>query len=34
LLKSIKKTKIGSITEPILISGGILILRVGDKRVE
>ena len=34
LLKSIKKTKIGSITEPILISGGILILKVGDKRVE
>ena len=34
LLKSIKKTKIGTITEPIPISGGILILKVGDKRVE
>jgi len=34
LLKSIKKTKIGSITEPIPISGGILILKVGNKRVE
>jgi len=30
----IKKTKIGSITEPIPISGGILILKVGNKRVE
>ncbi len=34
LLKFIKKTKIGSITEPIPISGGILILKVGNKRVE
>ncbi len=34
LLKSIKKTKIGSITEPIPISGGVLILKVGNKRVE
>ena len=34
LLKSIKKTKIGSITEPIRISRGILILKVGNKRVE
>ena len=34
LVKSIKETKIGSITEPIPISGGILILKVGDKRVE
>jgi parvulin-like peptidyl-prolyl isomerase len=34
LLKSIKKTKIGSITEPIPIFGGVLILKVGNKRVE
>jgi parvulin-like peptidyl-prolyl isomerase len=34
LLKSIKKTKIGSITKPIPISGGILILKVENKRVE
>ncbi len=34
LLKSIKKTKIGSITEPISVSGGVLILKVGNKRVE
>jgi len=34
LVKSIKETKIGSITEPIPISGGILILKIGDKRVE
>ena len=34
LVKSIKETKIGSITEPIPISEGILILKVGDKRVE
>ena len=34
LVKSIKETKIGSITEPISISEGILILKVGDKRVE
>ena len=34
LVKFIKETKIGSITEPIPISGGILILKVGDKRVE
>jgi len=34
LLKSIKKTKIGSITKPIPISGGILILKVGNKRFE
>ena len=34
LLKSIKKTKIGTITEPIPISGGILILKVENKRVE
>ena len=34
LLKSIKKTKIGSITEPIPISRGVLILKVGNKRVE
>ena len=34
LLKSIKKTKIGSVTEPIPISGGILILKVENKRVE
>ena len=34
LVKSIKETKIGSITEPLPISGGILILKVGDKRVE
>jgi parvulin-like peptidyl-prolyl isomerase len=33
LLKSIKKTKIGSITEPIPISGGILIIKVENKRV-
>ena len=30
----IKKTKIGSLTEPIPISGGILILKVGNKRIE
>jgi len=34
LINSIKKTKIGSITEPIPISGGILILKVENKRVE
>ncbi len=34
LVKSVNETKIGSITEPIPISGGILILKVGDKRVE
>jgi len=34
LLKHIKKTKIGTITEPIPISGGILILKVEKKRVE
>jgi hypothetical protein len=34
LIKSVKETKIGSITKPIPISGGILILKVGDKRVE
>jgi parvulin-like peptidyl-prolyl isomerase len=34
LLKFIKKTKIGSITEPIPISGGILILKVENKRFE
>jgi parvulin-like peptidyl-prolyl isomerase len=34
LLKFIKKTKIGSVTEPIPISGGILILKVENKRVE
>jgi len=34
LLKFIKKTKIGTITEPIPISGGILILKVANKRVE
>jgi parvulin-like peptidyl-prolyl isomerase len=34
LLKFIKKTRIGSITEPIPISGGILILKVENKRVE
>jgi len=34
LVKSIKETKIGSITEPIPISEGVLILKVGDKRVE
>ncbi len=34
LKKFVKKTKIGSITEPIPISGGILILKVENKRVE
>jgi len=34
LLKFIKKTKIGSITEPIPISGGILIIKVENKKVE
>ena len=34
LLKFIKKTKIGTITEPIPISGGILILKVENKRDE
>ena len=34
LLKFIKKTKIGSITEPIPITGGILILKIENKRVE
>ena len=34
LIKSVKETKIGSITKPIPISGGILILKVGDKRIE
>lgn len=34
LLKFIKKTKIGTITEPIPIPGGIIILKVENKRVE
>ena len=34
LLKHIKKTKIGTITDPIPRSGGILILKVENKRVE
>ena len=34
LVKSIKETKIGFTTKPIPISEGILILKVGDKRVE
>jgi parvulin-like peptidyl-prolyl isomerase len=34
VLKFIKKTEIGSITEPIPFSGGILILKVENKRVE
>ena len=34
LLKFIKKTKIGAITEPIPISEGILILKVENKRAE
>ena len=34
LLKFIKKTKIGAITEPIPIPGGIIILKVENKRVE
>ena len=34
MLKFVKKTKIGSITEPITIPGGILILKVKNKRVE
>jgi len=34
LLKFIKKTKIGTMTEPIPISGGILILKVENKRVK
>ena len=34
LLKFITKTKIGTITEPISIPGGILILKVENKRVE
>jgi len=34
LLKFIKKTKIGTITKPIPISGGILILKVENKRFE
>ena len=34
LVKFIKETKIGSITEPIPIPKGILILKVRDKRVE
>ena len=33
LLKFIKKTKIGTITEPIPITGGIIILKVENKRV-
>ena len=33
LIKFIKKTKIGSITEPIPISGGVLIIKVVNKRV-
>ena len=33
LLKFIKKTKIGAITEPIPISGGILILKVANKKL-
>ena len=33
LLKFIKKTKIGSITEPVPISGGILIIKVENKRI-
>ena len=32
LLEFIKKTKVGSITEPIPITGGMLILKVADKR--
>ena len=32
--KFIKKTKIGSITEPISIPEGILILKVKNKRIE
>ena len=34
LLKFIKKTKIGTITEPIPIQGGILILKVENKKVK
>jgi len=34
LLKYIKKTKINTITEPIPISGGIIILKVANKKVE
>ena len=34
LLKFVKKTKVGSVTEPISIPEGILILKVKDKRVE
>ena len=33
LFKFIKKTKIGTITEPIPITGGIIILKVENKRV-
>jgi parvulin-like peptidyl-prolyl isomerase len=33
ILKFIKKTKIGSISEPIPISGGILIIKVENKRI-
>ena len=34
ILKFIKKTKIGAITDPIPSSGGILILKVANKKVE
>ena len=34
LLKFIKKTKVDTITEPIPIPGGIIILKVGNKRFE
>jgi len=34
LLKYIKKTKIGTITEPISVPGGIIILKIENKRFE
>ena len=34
LLNSVKKTKVGSITEPISISEGVIILKVENKRVQ
>ena len=34
LLKFIKKTKVGTITEPIPIPGGIIILKIANKRFE
>ena len=34
LIKFVKKTEVGAITEPIPIAGGILILKVENKRVE